>query len=138
MAFVFFTDRDLGRRFPDVLQEAGIPVERHGDHFADDAADVEWITEVAARTWIALTHDKAISRRPNERDAVLQAGLGLMIVVGSAPYPELAANFVATLPRISAYLARHTPPFIARIYRPTPWELAKKRKPTGRVEHWLP
>lgn len=138
MALVFFTDRDLGRRFPDVLQEAGIPVERHGDHFADDAPDVEWISKVASRGWIALTHDKAISRRPNERDAVLQAGLGLLIVVGSAPYPELAANFVATLPRIIAYLRRQRPPFIARIYRPTPRDLAKRRNPAGRVEHWLP
>jgi hypothetical protein len=136
--FVFFTDRDLGRRFPELLREAGVPVERHCDHFADNAPDVKWIAEVASRGWIAVTHDKAITRRPNERDAVLQAKLGLLIVVGAAPHPELAANFVATLPRIIAYLQRHRPPFVARVYRPTPSELARKRKPVGRVEHWLP
>jgi hypothetical protein len=36
--FVFFTDRDLGQRFPDTLKTAGIAVERHGDHFRDDIA----------------------------------------------------------------------------------------------------
>lgn len=138
MGHVFFTDRDLGNRFADILIEAGIAVERHREHFADDAKDVDWISEVARRGWVAITHDKAISRRPNERDAVLQAGLGLLIVVGAAPYHELARNFVDTLPRITAYLSRRTRPFIARIYRPTPSDVARKLRPIGRVEHWLP
>lgn len=102
MAVVFFTDRDLGKRFPAILRDAGLAVERHGDHFAPDADDVEWIAEVARRGWTAVTHDKAISRRHNERNAVLAASLGLLIVVGAAPYRELAENFVVTLPRILA------------------------------------
>lgn len=44
MSFVFFTDRDLGRQFPDILEANGILVERHRDHFADTAADEEWFT----------------------------------------------------------------------------------------------
>lgn len=138
MPFVFFTDRDLGQRFPDILHEAGIAVERHRDHFADDTPDEAWIAEVAHRGWIAVSHDKAIGRRPNEREAVLAAGLGLLIMVGKVPYPDLALNFVVTLPRITRFLEQHRPPFIARVYRPTPAELAKKRKPVGRVEYWLP
>ena len=55
MSFVFFTDRDLGRRFPDILEANGILVERHRDHFADTAADEEWITAVATRGWLAVT-----------------------------------------------------------------------------------
>ena len=74
MGLVYFTDRDLGQQFPDILQAAGIEVERHRDHFADDELDEKWIAAVAKRGWIAITHDKAISRRPNERDAVLGAG----------------------------------------------------------------
>ena len=138
MAFVFFTDRELGRQVPDLLEAAGIRVERHRDHFADTAADEEWITAVAARGWIAVTHDKAISRRPNEREAVITAGLGLLIVVGAAPHAELAGNFVRTMPRIESFLRRHEVPFIARVYRPTPSELKRKREPLGRVEYWLP
>jgi hypothetical protein len=136
VGLVYFTDRDLGQRFPDILAAAGITVERHRTHFADDTADAEWIAAVATRGWIAITHDKAISRRPNERQAVIDAGLRLLIMVGAAPYPELAANFVATRARINAFVKRHPPPFIARVYRPTPAEIARKRAPVGRVELW--
>ena len=111
---VFFTDRDLGRQFPEALRSAGLTVERHSDHFADDALDEEWIAEVAARGWVAVTHDKAISRRPNERAAVFAAGLALIVVVGGAPQSELAANFVSTLPAIHRFLDRHDRPFVER------------------------
>jgi hypothetical protein len=135
---VYFTDRNLGQRFPDILEAAGMKVERHRRHFADNAPDEEWITDVAARGWVAVSHDKAISRRPNERQAVMDARLALLIVVGAAPFPELAANFVATRTRIDAFVRRHSPPFVARVYRPTPSELARKRNPVGRIEYWLP
>ena len=36
---VFFTDRDLGKRFPAILRDAGLTVERHADHFAHDCPD---------------------------------------------------------------------------------------------------
>lgn len=36
MSPVLFTDRDLGKRFPAILGEAGFNVERYGDHFARD------------------------------------------------------------------------------------------------------
>lgn len=32
-AQVFFTDRDLGKKFPTILREGGLTVERHADHF---------------------------------------------------------------------------------------------------------
>lgn len=67
----------------------------------------------------------------------MAAGLGLLIMVGAAPYPELAENFVRTRARIEAFVRRHSPPFIARVYRPTPSELKKKLRATGRVELWL-
>jgi hypothetical protein len=42
VSFVYFTDRDLGLRFPEILRDAGFAVERHRDHFAHDAPDEEW------------------------------------------------------------------------------------------------
>jgi hypothetical protein len=39
LTFVYFTDRDLGKRFPKILRSSGLTVERHGDHFAPDTAD---------------------------------------------------------------------------------------------------
>jgi hypothetical protein len=35
----YFTDRDLGKKFPQILAEAGLPVERHADLFAPDGPD---------------------------------------------------------------------------------------------------
>ncbi|MGI9179024.1 MAG: hypothetical protein ACR2H9_00720 [Longimicrobiaceae bacterium] len=138
MSFTFFTDRDLGRKFPAILRAAGLAVERHDDHFAPTTPDEEWITSVAARGWIALSHNERIRYTPNERDAVLRGRLGLLLVVGKAPFPELAANFVRSYDRIASFLDRHRPPFIAKVYRASPKELALNPDAPGRVELWFP
>jgi hypothetical protein len=36
---VFFTDRDLGKRFPEILRAAGLTVQRHSDHFEPETPD---------------------------------------------------------------------------------------------------
>ena len=54
MSFVYFTDRDLGKRFAGILRLNGLTVERHADHFAPDAADETWLEQVGKRGWIAL------------------------------------------------------------------------------------
>ena len=46
MNLIFFTDRDLGKRFPEILASAGLTVERHHDRFAPDASDEEWLRYV--------------------------------------------------------------------------------------------
>ena len=63
---VFFTDRDLGKRFPEILRAAGLTVERHADHFAHDCPDEDWLQSVGRRGWIAITHDSRIRYKPNE------------------------------------------------------------------------
>ncbi len=138
MSFTFFTDRDLGRKFPAILRAAGLTVERHDDHFGPTTPDEEWITRVAAEGWIAISHNERIRYTPNERDAVLRAGLALLLVVGKAPFPELAANFVRSYDSIAAFLGRHQPPFIAKVYRASPKELTRNSEAPGRVELWFP
>lgn len=49
MTWTFFTDRDLGKQFPQILRDAGLTVERHMDHFAHDAPDAEWLEIVGKR-----------------------------------------------------------------------------------------
>lgn len=138
MSRVYFTDRDLGRRFGETLKAAGLTVERHADHFAPDTADEVWLAEIGKRGWIALTHDRRIRYKPNERDAVMRHGVALLVIVGNAPFPELADAFVATMPRIEQFLSSHHPPFIAKVYRPRPEETAPKSTGQGRVELWYP
>jgi hypothetical protein len=64
--------------------------------------------------------------------------VALLVIVGRASYAELATAFVTTLPRIQRFLNRNTPPFIGKVYRPSPRDAARKRRPTGRVELWYP
>lgn len=72
MTPVFFTDRDLGKRFPEILSAAGLQVERHADHFAPDASDEEWLALVGSRGWVAVSHDRRIRYKPYELGAVLR------------------------------------------------------------------
>lgn len=138
MSHVFFTDRDLGTRFPDILRSAGLSVERHRDHFPPDARDEDWLAVVGTRGWVALTHDRRIRYKPNELAAVVRHRVGLLVLVGKAPYPALATAFVATLPRIESFLERHEAPFIGKVFRPSPAELRLNPSASGRVELWYP
>lgn len=137
MTRVYFTDRALGKQFPAILREAGISVERHADHFADNAADEEWLTAVARKGWIAVTHDQRIRYKVNQRDAVMNNGLALLVVMGKAPFSDLARSFAATIGRIERFLERNRRPLIAKVYRATEAELARRADAPGRVELWL-
>jgi len=68
---IFFTDRDLGTRFPEILSTAGIGVRRHRDLFPHDCPDEIWLEAVAKHGWIAVSHDARIRYKPNERTAVV-------------------------------------------------------------------
>ena len=138
MSFVYFTDRDLGNSFPNILASAGYSVHRHGQHFAPTGSDEEWLEFVGTNGWVAITHDKNIRYKENEKLAVVRHGVRLLVVIGHAPFPQLAKYFVNTMPKIEAFLAVKQPPFIAKVYRPSPSELAEVPGAPGRVEHWYP
>lgn len=138
MTLVFFTDRDLGTLFPQILKDAGFTVERHRDHFAPECPDEDWLAEVGRRQWVALTHDARIRYKPNELAAVVRHGVRLLVIVGKAPFPELAASFVATRERIEAFLQDAPLPVIAKVYRARPAELAENPAAAGRIERWYP
>src|SRR6185437_14216742 len=105
LSVVYFTDRDLGLRFPDTLRAAGLNVELHRDHFAPTAPDDEWLAKVSARQWIAVTHDARIRYKPNELAAVVRHQAHVLVIVGKAPLPVLAQSFVLTAHRIEEFLA---------------------------------
>jgi hypothetical protein len=133
----WFTDRDLGKQFPRILAEAGIPVQRHGDLFPPDGSDEQWLEHCGKNGLVAITHDTRIRYVPNELAAVLRFKVQVVVVVGKAPTAELASNFVRTLHRVEAALDRQRPPVILKVYRPTPAELVATRAAPGRVEVWF-
>ena len=138
MSVVFFTDRDLGLQFPAILRDAGLSVERHTDHFSADCEDHVWLRDVAVRGWVALTHDARIRYKSNELSAVVRHKATLLVIVGKTPFADLARHFVATLPLVLKFLHQHRPPVIGKVYRPSPAELARRARATGRVELWYP
>ena len=135
---VFFTDRDLGKRFPDILAAAGLQVERHADHFAPDCPDESWLQNIGQRGWVAVTHDGRIRYKPNELAAVVEHQVTLLVMIGHVPYSQLAHSFVATRKRILDFLARHHPPLIAKVYRPSATKGAEHPDAPGRIELWYP
>jgi hypothetical protein len=135
---VYFTDRDLGIQFPKILRAAGLTVERHADHFAHDARDEDWLAAAGTKGWVALTHNSRIRYIPNEKEAVVAYGVRLLVIVGKLPYPTLAHSFVSTRVRVEAFLARHEPPFIAKVHRASPAELDKNPDAPGSIQLWYP
>jgi len=129
----FFTDRDLGRRFPEVLRQAGLSVETHDGHFQPTTPDEDWLSVVGSSGWIALTRDTRIRYRPNERDAVMRHRVALIVLIGSAPLTDLARNLIATRKTLYRFLAAHPRPFIAKIYRPGNASVSLGTRP-GRIE----
>jgi hypothetical protein len=100
------------------LVQAGVPVVRHRDAFADDALDRDWLPVVGERGWVVLTKDKAMQHSEIERAAIQNARVPVFILVRSdLSGAEMASIFVKALPAILRILRTHTPPFIAKIYR---------------------
>ena len=71
--------------------------------------------------WVAITH-----------------GVKLIVVVGKAPFPQLAKHFVNTVGKVDAFVASHEAPFIAKLYRPASHELAKNANAPGSISLWYP
>ncbi len=135
---IFFTDRDLGALFPQILSEAGLHVKKHDDHFSDNhTPDHTWLSMVGEKGWFAISKDKRIRCRKNERDAVMQAGVGLFLIVGQAPHRVLAENFVDCIHKIEQFLNRHDPLFIAKVYQPPSEQQLRGSRKKGSVKLYL-
>ena len=138
MSRVYFTDRDLGKQFPAILAAAGLEVERHHDLFPPDSRDEQWLEYCGTNGRIAITHDRRIRHKVNEREAVMQHGVALLVVIGKSPYPDLAKHFVMTLPKLEAFLKQREPPYIAKVYRASVTGLARNPFSPGQVSIWYP
>jgi predicted nuclease of predicted toxin-antitoxin system len=114
---VVFLDRSLGHNVvADILRDAGYQVERHDDHFAQDAPDTEWIGAVAAKGWIILTKDRQIMSRVPELAAVAEAGARLYALSSAnVTGQQMAAAFIKALPKIFRSLGQQKPPYASKI-----------------------
>ena len=133
--YTFFVDRDLaGKRFLAILRDASIPIVDHNDVFGPDTPDGEWLAYAGARGLVAITRDK-LGRHSYETRKLMEANARVFVLIGSAPHPELAENFVATLGKVNRFLKRNPGPFIAKISRPSERDRGFGR--AGGVRMWI-
>jgi hypothetical protein len=114
---VFFTDRDLGRRFPSVLRAAGLRIEQHDDHFGPQTSDEEWIAEIGRRRWVAVTRDARIRYSPLALRVLMERGTKLFVLVGKLTSAEAAQMFLKWREEIASTVHNEHDPFIAKIRR---------------------
>ena len=113
---MFFIDASMGKAVGIRLRDEGLTVELHNDHFAEGTPDTEWLAVGGAKGWIVLTKDTRIRHRPNERQALLSAGVrAFAFTSGSLSGSQMADAIVEALPRIMKTLVTNAPPFVARI-----------------------
>jgi hypothetical protein len=128
----FFVDRDLGRRFVEILRAGGFAVEAHHDHFEDRTPDEVWLREVARRGWVALTHDAKIRYTSRIREVILEVGVRVIVLRGKAPAPVLADAFVRSRAVVRRFLQRHPQAAMAK-FSASP----RGADRPGRLEVWL-
>ncbi|MBI5526827.1 MAG: hypothetical protein HY897_10885 [Deltaproteobacteria bacterium] len=118
-AVVFFLGRNLGHEaVATALRGQGVQIERHADHFADDAPDQEWLVDVGQRGWAVVTQDDRIRYRRAERAAMCAANVRLFVFTGKQMRgPEIGASLAKALNKMARFAGRHGPPFIARVSR---------------------
>ncbi len=104
--------RAIGRR----LQDEGLRVELHDDHFAQGTPDSVWLPVVGKRGWIVLTKDTRIRHRPTEKQALLGASVrAFAFTSGTLSGAQMGDAIVKALPKMLVLLAAHPSAFIARI-----------------------
>ncbi len=113
----FFVDRSLGRiKVVEALRAANQAVVLHEDVFPQNAKDRAWLAEAGRNAWVVLSKDKHIQTRPNELAALLEAGVAAFVLTsGNVTGQQMAAAYVAALPKMIRMLESHERPFVARI-----------------------
>jgi predicted nuclease of predicted toxin-antitoxin system len=114
---VFFIDRSLGvEPLRKELINAGLIVQIHDDHFARDEEDRIWLHAVGKRAWVVLTKDQRLRYRPLEISALRASNVRVFVLTaGNLRGSEIAAVFLAALPRIYRVLNSQSGPFMARV-----------------------
>jgi hypothetical protein len=88
----------------------------HDDEFPPDARDVDWLTAVGAHGWVVLTKDARIRTNSLERETLLAANVAaFMLGRGDMKGPQVAATFLAAVPRMARVLRRWDVPIVATV-----------------------
>jgi hypothetical protein len=110
----FFVDQNLIGEFVARLRLAGLKVEQLQDHLPPTAPDVEWLSLVGAKGWVAITMDQ-LRGDPEEQAALMVHGVKVFVIVGKGTHKERADFFLKKIRWIRRILAAYSDPFMARL-----------------------
>jgi hypothetical protein len=86
------------------------------DYFESNVVDEEWLRFVGQKGWIAITKDKRIRYRSPALEVIGKEKVKLFVLnKGNLTGFEMAEIIKRAIPRIKTFIARHEPPFIAKI-----------------------
>ena len=116
----FYVDETYGPRLVTLLREMNLHAVTYRDVPGIESGDrdVDWIPNVAARRWIAVTGDKRLRRRLAELQAIQNAQLGLMVVATRLSTEDEAAHVIDKHRNSVLALAHHMPrPYVISLTR---------------------
>lgn len=112
---IFFFDENMPPKVAAALQALGTCEARHlVDHLPRGTSDEDVFAFVSAQGWLLVTQDAQINRKPHQRQALLESGIGAFILTGRAErtVEEMMIFLLARMPEILETARRARAPFI--------------------------
>jgi predicted nuclease of predicted toxin-antitoxin system len=115
----YFLDRSLGRiKLATALREAGLNIEVHDGHFAQDATDEEWLAAVSKNGWVVFTKDQRIRYHSRELGALISHGVRAFVLTAhNVTAEEMAAIFLRARGKIEKFVSSNNGPFMVAVAR---------------------
>jgi hypothetical protein len=115
----FFLDRSIGRfKCARPLRDAGLRIEIHDDHFAQNTADEEWIARCGRENWVVITGD-IWKRGRKEAPQVNAVAFGrvrvFQLATNDIPSELWAQAILKAERKILKILKMNKGPFMARV-----------------------
>lgn len=114
----YFIDRALGKSVGKALQNLGVKIEFHHQHFSPNSADTEWLPIVSQKGWIILTKDSNIGRNILEIKAMAYSNAKVFTFVSAnLNTAKMISIFEEAMPKIDNFATSNPSPFIAKVYK---------------------
>ncbi len=131
---IYFIDRALGKSIGKALENLGVKVEFHNEHFTPNSPDIEWLPIVSQKGWIVLTKDENIGRNELEIKAMAFSNAKVFALVsGNINTEEMINIFVKGIEKIDKFVQGNNAPFIAKIYKDSTVKMWKNKTALKKV-----
>jgi hypothetical protein len=114
-----FIDRCAwSRPLGEALDQLAVPYIAHHQRFAPEAPDEEWLAVAGRESWIVLTRDKHIRRRPSELEAFREHKVIVFVLAaGNASAVETAELVTRLYDKIQRLANQVKPPVMYSVTR---------------------